>query len=96
MLFRSVWSTARQFPNEQIVFRGNSPYGRLVVTAGAGQFNFIENGLPLMATHNVEQIEETVHYAMAQRPTARRVLLIGGGVAGTAREILKYPAAEVT
>ena len=91
-----AWSTAHQFPNEQIVFRGNSPYGRLVVTAGAGQFNFIENGLPLMATHNVEQIEETVHYAMAQRPTARRVLLIGGGVAGTAREILKYPAAEVT
>ena len=91
-----AWSTARQFPNEQIVFRGNSPYGRLVVTAGAGQFNFIENGLPLMATHNVEQIEETVHYAMAQRPTARRVLLIGGGETGTAREILKYPAAEVT
>ena len=91
-----AWSTAHQFPNEQIVFRGNSPYGRLVVTAGAGQFNFIENGLPLIGSHIVEQIEETVHYAMAQRPTARRVLLIGGGVAGTAREILKYPAAEVT
>jgi hypothetical protein len=32
---------------------------------------------------------------MAQRPDARRVLLIGGGVAGAAREILKYPAATV-
>ncbi len=35
-------------------------------------------------------MEETVHYAMAQRPKARRVLLVSGGVSGTAREILKY------
>ena len=91
-----AWSTAQQYPGARVVLRENSPYGRLVVTETAGQFNFIENGLPIIATHNVEQIEETVHYAMAQRPVARRVLLIGGGVAGTAQEILKYPAAEVT
>ena len=91
-----AWSTARQFPGERVVLRENSPYGRLVVTESAGQFTFIENGLPVIATHNVEQIEETVHYAMAQRPTARRVLLIGGGVAGTAQEVLKYPVAAVT
>ncbi len=57
---------------------------------------FIENGLPFFSTHNVEQIEETVHYAMAQRPDARKVLLVSGGVAGTANEILKYGAAQVT
>ena len=91
-----AWSTAQQYPGARVVLRENSPYGRLVVTEAAGQFNFIENGLPVIATHNVEQVEETVHYAMAQRPTARHVLLIGGGVAGTAQEILKYPAAEVT
>jgi len=91
-----AWSTARQFPGERVLFRENSPYGRLVVTEAAGQFNFIENGLPMIATHNVEQVEETVHYAMAQRPAARRVLLIGGGVAGTAQAVLKYPVAEVT
>ena len=91
-----AWTTGRQFPGERVVFRGNSPYGRLVITAGAGQLNFIENGVPISATHNVEQVEETVHYAMAQRPTARHVLLIGGGVAGATREILKYPAADVT
>ena len=91
-----AWSTARQFPGQRLVFCGNSPYGRLVITTGAGQLNFIENGVPISATHNVEQVEETVHYAMAQRPTARHVLLIGGGVAGTAREILKYSAADVT
>ncbi len=65
------------------------------MTQSAGQLNFIENGVPLFSTHNVEQIEETVHYAMAQRPDARRVLLISGGVSGTAREVLKYPVEAV-
>ena len=89
-------TTQWQHAPHKVVFHGNSPYGRLVVTEASGQLNFIENGVPLFSTHNVEQVEETVHYAMAQRPEARRVLLIGGGVTGTAREILKYGVAEVT
>jgi hypothetical protein len=40
-------------------------------------------------------VEETVHYAMAQRPEARQVLLVSGGISGTAREILKYGCAQV-
>jgi spermidine synthase len=89
-------TTARLFSGQRVVFRGNSPYGRLVVTESAGQLNFIENGVPVIATHNIEEVEETVHYAMSQRPRAERVLLIAGGVSGTAREILKYGVAEVT
>lgn len=78
------------FPGQQVVFQDNSPYGSLVVTESAGQYTFVENGVALFSTGNVEQVEETVHYAMAQRPLARRVLLIGGGVCGTAKEILRY------
>ena len=89
-------STALQYPRQRIVFRGNSPYGKLVVTESAGQFNFIENGLPMISTHNLEQVEETVHYAMAQRPDAVRVLLVSGGISGTALEILRYGVSEVT
>ncbi len=89
-------STSLQYPSQRIIFRGNSPYGRLVVTESAGQINFIENGLPVISTNNVQQVEEAVHYAMAQRPEARRVLLVAGGVSGTAREILKYRVQEVT
>ena len=84
-----------QFPDQRIVFRGNSPYGSLMVTESSGQYNFIENGVMLFATHNIEDVEQAVHFAMAQRPDARRVLLIGGGVAGAAREILKYRDAAV-
>ena len=88
-------SRSLEYAGQEVVFHGASPYGNLVVTQSAGQFNFIENGVPLFSTHNVEQVEETVHYAMAQRPQARRVLLISGGVSGTAREALKYPVEAV-
>jgi spermidine synthase len=88
-------STSLQFPGQNVLFRGNSPYGRLVVTESGGQTNFIENGIAVVSTPNVEQVEETTHYAMAQRPDARRVLLVSGGVAGVAKEILKYNVAGV-
>ena len=89
-------TTALEYPGQKIVSRANSPYGRLLVTETAGQITFIENGLPLFSKNNTEQIEETVHYAMAQRPDARNVLLVSGGVAGTANEILKYGDSRVT
>jgi spermidine synthase len=88
-------STALQFPGQNILFRANSPYGRLVVTESAGETNFIENGIAVVSTPNVEQVEESAHYAMSQRPDARRVLLVSGGVAGVAKEILKYNVVEV-
>jgi spermidine synthase len=88
-------STALQFPGQNVLFRANSPYGRLVVTESGGETNFIENGIAVVSTPNVEQVEEAAHYAMAQRPSARRVLLVSGGVAGVAKEILKYNVAGV-
>ncbi len=84
-----------EYAGQNVVFQGESPYGSLVTTEAAGQLNFIGNGVPLFSTRNTEQIEESVHFAMAQRPAARRVLLISGGVSGTAREILKYPVEAV-
>ena len=89
-------STAFQYPNCRVLLRSNSPYGRLLVTAAGGQVNVFENGMPLFSTGSIERVEETVHYPMSQRPDAREVLLISGGVTGTAREILRYGAREVT
>ena len=89
------WSAAIEYAGRNVVYRGSSPYGRLVVTESAGQYDFIENGVPLFSTHEPERVEETVHYAMAQRPAARQVLLVAGGVSGTAREILKWPVRRV-
>ena len=101
-IFAFVWlvnadalSTSLQFPGQNVLFHANSPYGRLVVTESGGETNFIENGIAVVSTPNVEQVEEAAHYAMAQRPDARRVLLVSGGVAGVAKEILKYNVAGV-
>ncbi len=88
-------STGMQYPGQTIAFAGNSAYGRLIVTELDGQLNFIENGIPLFASSNIQEIEESVHYAMAQRPSAGRVLILAGGVSGTAREVLKYGTGEV-
>ena len=88
-------STGLLFQKQHIVARANSPYGRLVVTESDGQFDFIENGVPIVSTRDDQHVEETVHYAMAQRPDARQVLLVSGGISGTAKEILKYGVSEV-
>jgi spermidine synthase len=88
-------STHLQYPGQRILARANSPYGRLIVAESEGQYDFIENGIPLTSTRDDQHVEETVHYAMSQRPEARRVLLVSGGISGTAREILKYPSAAV-
>jgi spermidine synthase len=88
-------STAWQYPRQHIAARANSPYGKLLVTESDGQFDFIENGVPLTSTHDDQHVEEAVHYAMAQRPDARNVLLVGGGISGTAKEILKYNVTRV-
>ena len=90
-----------QYAGQKIVDKRNSPYGRLIVTESSGQHDFILNGVVLFSAQKLsgteqtpryadKQVEETVHYAMAQRPDAQRVLLISGGVSGTAREILEY------
>jgi len=88
-------STAWQYPRQHIVARANSPYGKLLVTESDGQFDFIENGVPLTSTRDDQHVEEAVHYPMAQRPDARQVLLVGGGISGTARELLKYHVRRV-
>ncbi len=89
------FSIARQYPRQHVVAYANSPYGKLVVTRSAGQYDFIENGIPITSTRDDQRVEETVHYALAQRPDARQVLLVSGGISGTAREVLKYPVRAV-
>ena len=88
-------STARQFAGQHLLFRGNSPYGRLVVTESGGQTNVIENGIAVVSTPNIESAEECVHLALAQRPGAKSVLLIGGALSGAIREVCRYRVTSI-
>lgn len=79
-----------QFPEEEVIYNQDTPYGRVVVTESSGQKNVYENGLLLFSSGNVIQDEESVHYAMVQHPSPEYVLLISGGSSGALDEIRKY------
>ncbi|MBU0979236.1 MAG: fused MFS/spermidine synthase [Nanoarchaeota archaeon] len=89
-------STKMQYEGQELIANEHSLYGHLVVTRSEDQLNFYENGVILFSTENTISNEETVHYAMVQHPSPKRVLLISGGVAGTLDEILKYDVEHVT
>jgi len=82
-----------QWPN--LVLAADSPYGRLVVQAYDGQRVFFENGLLAFETQGAFA-EEAAHFPLLAHPDPQQVLLIGGGVAGDLRQILKHPVARVT
>ncbi len=89
------WSLALSYPGQRTIEKVASPYGLVVVTESSAQLNFFHSGVPLFSSHNIEQVEETVHPTMAQRPSARSVLVISGGISGTVRELLRYPGVHV-
>jgi len=78
-----------------LVFAADSPYGRLTIQARGGQRAFFENGLLAFETQGTFP-EEVAHFPLLAHPDPRSVLLIGGGVAGDLREILRHPVARVT
>lgn len=91
-----AWSTRRQFRGLEVVFVRNSPYGRVVLTRSDGQLNLTETGVPTPLAGEKARTEETTLCALAQRPTAKNALLLGGGVSGTARFLLTQGLRHVT
>jgi spermidine synthase len=83
------------YPGQHVVSDSETPYGQVVVTRNAGQFNFYGNGMLMCSTGNGIGNEENVHYALLQRPAPRSILLISGGFTGTLAEILKYRPSRV-
>ena len=79
------------FPNQDIVYLKETPFGNLVVTKTGEQYNFYENQVLLFNTLNFINNEEAVHYAMVQHENPQNILVISGGVSGMMQEIMKYP-----
>ena len=82
------------YPNQDIVFLKETPYGNLTVTKTGEQHNFYENQVLLFNTLNFIANEEAVHYAMVQHENPQNILVISGGVSGMMQEIMKYPAVK--
>ncbi len=73
----------------------DTPYGKLQILKTEEQISLYNNTMMVYSYPNLAVAEESVHFALLQNPLAKNVLLVGGGVGGSMKEILKYPHARV-
>jgi len=90
-------STSWQWKGHNLVYYQNSVYGNVSITQRGEQLNFFESGLPVFSVPDPDIAfnEEVVHFPMLYQPSPGKVLLIGGGIAGTLEQVLKHPVDEV-
>jgi spermidine synthase len=84
------WSQERLWHGRRLVALRNSVYGSLAVVAGEGSRTLYENGVVLANVPDPAAAEEAVHLALLEHPAPHAVLLIGGGINGSAREALRH------
>ncbi len=70
----------------------NSIYGRIVAAEIGSQKSVYESGVLVASSPDRLAAEEAVHLTLLSHPRPSRVLLLGGGLAGTVEEILKHPS----
>lgn len=73
----------------------DSPYGKLQVIQTHEMISLYQNSLLIYSFPNLPASEESIHFALLQRPKAKKVLLIGGGAGGSLAQVLKYPVDRV-
>jgi len=73
----------------------DTPFGKLQVIQTKEMISMYNNTLLIYSFPNLASSEESVHFALVQRPQAEKVLLIGGGAGGSLGQALKYPKAQV-
>jgi spermidine synthase len=80
---------------DDIILVRQTPYQRIVVTRWRDDIRlFIDGKLQFSSVDEHRYHEALVHPAMAALPSARRVLILGGGDGMAARELLKYQGIE--
>ena len=80
---------------DDVVFARTTPYQRIVLTAWRDDLRlFLNSHLQFSSRDEYRYHEALVHPALAARPSATRVLVLGGGDGLALREILKYPQVE--
>ena len=71
-----------------------TPFGSLLLNERAGQFNFFINGNHQFSYPDPRAAEEKTHLPLLFHKAPKNVFLIGGGLSGILREILKHPSIE--
>jgi spermidine synthase len=76
---------------DPVVFAKSTPYQRIVLTRSRHSFQlFLSGNLQFSSADEYRYHEALVHPALAVAPSARRVLVLGGGDGLAVREILKH------
>ncbi|HRD02335.1 MAG TPA: hypothetical protein PLP57_06810 [Candidatus Saccharicenans sp.] len=81
-------------PFELITSR-DSLYSRLQVIKSQEQFSFYSNNLLAFNYPDLQQAEDSVCFSLLQRPRAKNILLIGGGLNGSLELLLSYPEIKI-
>ncbi len=100
--FYLVFFSLFDFPSQKIFWKPyrlqesrDTPYGKLQMIKTDEQISLYNNTLMVYTYPDLATAEDSVHFALLQKPLAEDVLLVGGGVGGSLREILKYPKTRV-
>ncbi len=80
---------------EDILAVRDSPFHNFALLRRAEQFTLFANGQWLFSVPDPQTAEFSVQPALLHHPAPQDILLIGGGVAGLVREILKHPTVQV-
>jgi len=80
---------------DEVIFSRNTRYQRIVLTKWKDDLRlFLNSHLQFASRDEYRYHEALVHPGLAALPSARRVLVLGGGDGLAVREILKYPSVE--
>lgn len=87
---------ALRFPLKGVLFSGQSPYQKVEVLDTTTHGRVLLNDGCFMVSERDEFIyhEMIAHVPLYAHPNPRRVLIIGGGDGGTAREVLAHKSVE--
>ncbi|MFH1690527.1 MAG: fused MFS/spermidine synthase [Candidatus Eisenbacteria bacterium] len=88
-------SVGAQWRDVGFLAQTNSIYGRIVAASMGSQMSIYESGVLAASAPDRKTAEETVHLPMLSHPGPSRVLLLGGGLGGAVREVLKHPSVSV-
>ncbi|HYW34931.1 MAG TPA: polyamine aminopropyltransferase [Balneolaceae bacterium] len=82
---------------EEVLFSGQSPYQKVEVfeTDAWGRLMTIDGMVMLSEKDEFVYHEMLSHVPLFTHPEPRRVLIIGGGDGGTAREVLHHPGVQL-
>ncbi|MGA1875176.1 MAG: hypothetical protein ACMUIA_06190 [bacterium] len=81
-------------PGQKILLHKTTPFAQLAITKTGRQLNIISDGLPLFSSQDFKA-EALSHIPLSQVGQGADVLLIGGGVFGTLKEMLRHNPSRI-